>query len=108
MTTVISACIFLKFIKIGQFFCSHFNTKDGRRKPTFLAYYALLFKKGKNVTATPKKRCVQCTEKRLCQKWFVKFHAADFLLDDIHSQADQLKLITTETLIENSVIPLGR
>ena len=88
--------------------CSHFNVEDGRKKATFLAYYALLFKKGKNVTATPKKRCVQCTEKRLCQKWFVKFHAADFLLDDIHSQADQLKLITTETLIENSVIPLGR
>ena len=63
--------------------CSHFNVEDGRKKATFLAYYALLFKKGKNVTATPKKRCVKCIEKRLCQKWLVKFHAADFLLDDI-------------------------
>jgi hypothetical protein len=38
--------------------CSHFNVEDGRKKATFLAYYALLFKKGKNVTATPEKKDV--------------------------------------------------
>ena len=28
-----------------------------------------------------------------CQKWFVKFHAGDFSLDDLHGRVDQLKLI---------------
>ena len=81
VTVLISACI-KKLTNIGEFLCSHFNVEDGRKKATFLAYYVLLFKKGKNVTATPKKRCVQCTEKRLCQKWFVKFHEGNFSLDD--------------------------
>ena len=29
-----------------------------------------------------------------CQKWFVKFHAGDFLRTMLHSWVDQLKLIT--------------
>ena len=32
-----------KFIKIGEFLCSHFNIEDERKSTTFLAYYALLF-----------------------------------------------------------------
>ena len=41
-------------IKIGEFFCSHFSTEDGRRCKTFLAHY---FKKGKNTTEMQKKIC---------------------------------------------------
>ena len=44
------------------------------------------FKKGKNATDTQKKICAMYGEgavtDRMCQKWFVKFHAGDFSLDD--------------------------
>ena len=37
-------CAFKKrLITIGEFLCSHFNIEDGRKKATFLAYYALVF-----------------------------------------------------------------
>ena len=42
-----------KFIKIGEFLCTHFNIEDGRRY-TFLVYYALLFQEGENVTEVQK------------------------------------------------------
>ena len=59
VTAVISACIFLKNpIKIGKFLCSHFNIEGGRKHATFLAYYALLFQKGKNTVETQNKRFV--------------------------------------------------
>ena len=48
-----------------------------------ILYY---FKKGKNATKTQKKICTLYGEgamtERMCQKWFVKFRAGDFLLDD--------------------------
>ena len=48
-----------------------------------MLYY---FKKGDNTTETQKKICAVCEEgtvtDRTCQKWFVKFHAGDFLLDN--------------------------
>ena len=44
------------------------------------------FKKGKNATDTQKKICAMYGEGAvtdwMCQKWFVKFHAGDFSLDD--------------------------
>ena len=53
------------------------------------------------------KRFVQCMEKvtdRMCQKWFAKFYAGDFSLDDapqlgrqVDDNSDQI-----ETLIENN------
>ena len=42
VTAVISACIFKKLVKIGEFLCRHFNIEDGRKYATFSAYYALL------------------------------------------------------------------
>ena len=73
-------------IKIGDFLCSHFNTEDGRKYATFLAYYALYFKKSKNATKTQKKICAVYGESamtvQICQKLFVKFCAGDFSLDD--------------------------
>ena len=48
-----------------------------------MLYY---FKKGKNATETQKKICAVYEEgavtDRTCQKWFVKFRAGDFSLDD--------------------------
>ena len=44
------------------------------------------FKKGKNATETQKSICAVYGEgavtNQMCQKWFAKFHAGDFLLDD--------------------------
>ena len=42
VTAAISACIFKKHIKIGEFLCSHFNIEDGRKSATVLAYCAFL------------------------------------------------------------------
>ena len=43
-----------------------------------------------------KKTCAVCEESALtdqtCQKWFVKFRARDFSLDDARGRVDQLKL----------------
>ena len=48
-----------------------------------ILYY---FKKGKNATETHKKIYAVCGEgvvtDQTCQKWFAKFRAGDFLLDD--------------------------
>ena len=43
---------------------------------------------------------------RMYQKWFAKFHAGDFLLDDAPCGVDQLKLIATRLRTIN-VIPRG-
>ena len=68
------------------------------------------FKKGKNTIEMRKKKktCAVYGEgavtDRMCQKWFVKFCAGDFLLD-IASQSGrpvQLDSYHTETLIENN------
>ena len=70
-----------------------------------MLYY---FKKGKNATETHKKICEVYGEgavtDRMYQKWFVKFCARDFLLDDaprsgrpVEVDSDQI-----ETLTENN------
>ena len=76
-----------------------------------LLYY---FKKGKNATETQKKICVVDGEgavtDQTCQKWFVKFCAGDFLLDDalwsgkpVEVDRDQI-----ETLRIINIIPQER
>ena len=81
-------CAFLKNIKIVEFLHSHFNTEDGRKHATFLAYYVLLFQERQqcNWNAKKKKICAVCREgavtDQMCQKWFEKFCAGDFSLDD--------------------------
>ena len=70
-----------------------------------MLYY---FKKGKNTTETLKKICAVYREgavtDQTCPKWFVKFCAGDFSLDDaprsdrpVEVDSDQM-----ETLIENN------
>ena len=70
-----------------------------------MLYY---FKKGENSTETQKKICAVCGEDAVTdwthQKWFVKYHAGGFLLDDapwsgrpVGADSDQI-----ETLTENN------
>ena len=72
---------------------------------TFSSYYALFFKKGKNVTEAPKEIVAVYAEDavtdQMCQKWFVKFHARDFSLEDaplsgrpVEVDSDQIKTLT--------------
>ena len=79
-----------------------------------MLYY---FKESKNATEMQEKRIFAvygegAVTDRMCQKWFVQFHAGDFLLDDapwlgrlIKVDSDQI-----ETLIEKGqcYIPHGR
>ena len=63
------------------------------------------FKKGKNATETQEKICAVYGEgavtNQMCQKWFAKFHAGDFLLDDapwsgrpVGVDSDQIEALT--------------
>ena len=105
MTAVISACILKKLIKIGEFLHSHFNIEDGRKKQHFWHIMLSYFQKGKNTTETLKKIGAVYGEgtvtDRTCQKWFAKFHAGDFSLDDapgsgrpVEVDSDQIEILT--------------
>ena len=68
------------------------------------------FKKGKNTTEMQKGRntSVQYGESTvtdwMCQKWFVKFHAGDFLLDNAPQSGRPVEVDSNQikTLIENN------
>ena len=90
--------------------CSYYNIKDGRKYATFSAYYALLFQKGKNTTETQKKIFAVYGEgavtDQMCQKWFVKFRAGGFSLEDAprsgrHAEVDRGQI---KTLTENNTL----
>ena len=59
------------------------------------------FKKGKNVNGMQRKICTVDREgamtDQMCQEWFMKFCATDFLLDNIHSWEDHLKLMAIKS-----------
>ena len=88
--------------------CSHFNIEDGREKQHFRHIMLYYFKKGKNATETHKKICSVYGEgavtDRTCQKWFAKFHAGDFLLDDAPRSGRPVEVDSDhiETIIENN------
>ena len=86
MTAAVSECILKKDIKVGEFLCSHFNIEDGRKKQHFQHIMLYYFKKGKIATETHEKICAVYGEgavtDQTCQKWFAKFCAGDFSLDD--------------------------
>ena len=71
-------------------------------------HFMLYFKKGKNATETQKMICAVYGEGAVTdqtrQKWFVKFRARDFLLDNAPWQGRPVEVDSdqTETLIENS------
>ena len=70
-----------------------------------MLYY---FKKGKNITETQKKVCAVYGEgagtDRTCQKWFEKFRATDFSLDDAPQLGGPVEVDSNqiETIIENN------
>ena len=61
-------------------------SKMEENKPHFQHIMLYYFKKGKNATETQEKICTVYGEEavtdRTCQKWFAKFRAGDFSLDD--------------------------
>ena len=78
------------------------------KEATFWHIMLYYFKKGKNATEMQKKMCAVCGEGAvmdgMCEKWFAKFHAGDFSLDNapwpdrsVEVDSDQI-----ETLIENN------
>ena len=82
--------------------------KMEEKKQHFQHIVLYYFKKGKNATETRKKFCAVYGEgavtDQMCQKWFVKFCAGNFSLDDapwsgrpVEVDSDQI-----ETLIENN------
>ena len=66
------------------------------------------FKKGKIAPETQKKICAVYGEvavtDRMCQKWFAKFRAGDFSLDDAPWSGSPVEVDSNqiETLIENN------
>ena len=86
----------------------HFNIEDERKKATFSAYDALLFQERKNTTETQKNICTVYGEGAvtdwMCQKWFAKFRAGDFSLDDAPQSGRPVEVDSDliETRIENN------
>ena len=77
-----------------------------------MLYY---FKKGKNATETQKKKiCAVYGEGAVidgtCQKWFAKFRAGDFSLDDAPWSGRPVEVDSNqiETLRTINIIPRGR
>ena len=97
VTAVISMCIILKLIKIGQFCVVILILKLEGKKQHFWHIMLYYFKKAKNIAEMQKEICTMYGEVAMtdqtCQKWVVKFCAGDFSLDDAHGLVDQLKLI---------------
>ena len=69
---------------------------------------SIISRKVKTQLKRKKKICAVCGEGAMtdqtCQKWFVKFHAGDFLLDDAPQSGRQVEVDRDqiETLIENN------
>ena len=79
--------------------------KTEEKKSIFWLYY---FKKGANTTEMQKQICAMYGEGAVTgltgQKWFAKFHARDFSLDDTpwSSRPVEVDRDQIETLIENN------
>ena len=98
-----------KDIKIGEFLCNHFNIEDGRKKQHLRHIMLCYFKEDKNATETQKKKiCAVYGEgavtDRTCQKWFAKFCAGDFSLDNDPWSGRPVEVDSNqiETLTENN------
>lgn len=69
-----------KNIKIGEFLWSHFNTEDGRENNIFDTLCFTISRKVKSQLKCKEKICA--VYEQTCRKWFAKFHARRFSLDD--------------------------
>ena len=78
------------------------------KKQHFWHIVLYYFKKGKSIAETQKKICAVYGEgavtDRTCQKWFVKFRAGDFSLDNAPQLGRPVEVDSdkTETLTENN------
>ena len=67
-------------------FCEAILILKMEEKKQHFWHIMLYFKKGKNTTETQKNICAMYGEgavtDQTCQKWFAKFHAGDFSLDN--------------------------
>ena len=88
-------CVAILILKMGEKM-QHFH-------PIMLYY----FKKGKNAIEMQKKMCAVYGEgavtDRMCQKWFVKFHAGDFSLDNA-PQSGSCLLYTSDAADEQYIV----
>ena len=77
---------FLKIPKLVNFCVAILILKMEENKQHFHHILLYYFKKGNDAAEMHKKICAVHGEgavtERMCQKWFAKFHAGDFLLDD--------------------------
>ena len=83
--------------------------KMEEKKQHFWHIMLYYFKKGKNTTETQKEIYAVygdgAVTDQTCQKWFVRFRAGDFLLDDAPrlGRPDEVDSDHIETLIETSL-----
>ena len=89
-------------------FCVAILILEVEEKQHFRHTILYYFKKGKNATEMQKKICAVYGEgavtDRTCQKWFAKFCAGDFSLDDAPRSGRPVEVDNDqiETLIENN------
>ena len=88
-------------IEIGEFLCSLLILKMEHKMQHFWHLLCYYFKKGKNITETQKLIYTMYIEgtvtDQMCQKWFVKFQAGNFLLDNAPQSVHHLKLIVIKS-----------
>ena len=108
MTVVISVCNKKNLTKLVNFCVYIFILKMEENMQHFQHIRLYYFKKSKNATEMQKQICAVygkgTVTDQMCQKWFVKFCAGDFSVDNapppsrpIEVDSDQI-----ETLIENN------
>ena len=108
VTTIISAYIFKSLSKLVNLYVAILNIEDGRKKQHFWHIVHYYFRKGKTTTAMQKDICAMygddAVTNRTFQRWFAKFHAGDFSLDDTPwlSRPVEVDSSQIETLIENN------
>ena len=89
--------------------CNHFNTEDGRKNATFFGVLCFIISRKVKTQLNAKKKISAVYGKgavtdQMCQKWFVKFHAGDFSLDNAAQpcKPGEVNNDQIETLIENN------
>ena len=97
-------------VNFGSHFVAILILKMEEKKQHFWHIMVYYFKKGKNTIKMKKKKdfCAIYGEGAvtdlMCQKWFAKFHAGDFLREDAPSLGRPVEVDSEriETLIENN------
>ena len=109
MTAVISGSVhLLKSYQIGEFLHSHFNIEVEENTQHFWHIMLIISKEVKTQLKPKKRFCAVYGEGAvtdiMCHKWFAKFCAGDFSLDDAPWSGRPMEVDNDqiETLIENN------